>query len=116
MVWQHAERDALPPRGEPALADEMLARALDQVSERHAARTRRLASSALHARRHEMDEVVVDRSAAPLNGAHRVDAATRRQAFLAGDPEGRAVRQAQPARHATVQFVRLELQRHPPAS
>ena len=36
--------------------------------------------------------------AAPLHGAHGVDATARRQRLLPGDPERRAVRQAQPAR------------------
>ena len=55
--------------------------------------------------------------AAPLHAAHGVDPAPRRQPLLARDPERRAVRQAQPARHARRQLARQpELQgshRHP---
>ena len=87
-----------------------VAGALHQAPERHAARARRLAATALHARLHEADELVVGVGTAPLHGAHGVDAAARREPLLARDPERRAVRQAQPARHARRQLVLVEVE------
>ena len=93
-------------------AASVLAGALHQLPERHAAGARRLAAAALHARLHEVHEVVGDRRVVEMHGAHRGDAAARRQRLLAGHPERRAVRQAQPAGHARAQFVVVEVKFH----
>ena len=102
------EAGALPPGGGAVGVGERGASALHQPPERDPAGARRLATPALHARLHEPHELAVGVGAAPLDGAHGVDPAPRRQALLAGSPERRAVRQAQPARHARRQLVVVE--------
>ena len=69
MLRQHRERDALPPRRDPTLGCQHLARALDQVAVRHPTRARRLAPTALHTGRHERHEVVVDGRTVTPDGA-----------------------------------------------
>ena len=77
MAAEHREPDPLPPRCDATLGREHFSCPFDQVPERHTARTGGLTTPALDARRHELDEVVVDRRALVLHGAHRVDPAPR---------------------------------------
>ena len=99
---------AQPPWRRAAVVGEGRAGPLHQVAERHPAGAGRLAAAALHARLHEAHEVVVGVGATPLDGTHRVDATARRQGLLPGDPERRAVRQAQPAGDARGQLGVVE--------
>ena len=102
VVAEHAERQRAASAVRDGRSSARACRgALDQVAERHPARARRLAAAALHARLHEAHELVVDRRAAPLHGAHRVDATPRRQPLLAGRPgtSGSAAGTARSATH-----------------
>ena len=112
MPAEHRERQPLPSRCDETFVGECLTGVLHEPSERHAARARRLAAAALHARLHEVHELVVGLRAAPLDGPHRVDTATRRERLLACRPERRAVREAQTARDARREFVVVEPEIH----
>ncbi len=77
MASEHREAEPLPARRDRPLLGELFTRALDQPAERDPARAGRLAPTALHAGRHDLDEVVVDRSTPPLHCPHGVDPASR---------------------------------------
>ena len=106
----HAE--PLPPRCEPTRGGERVARPLHQPPEGHARRARRLAPAALHAGVHEADERVVGLGALPVDLAHRRDPAARRRRLLSRHPVGRAVREAEPARHAGGELVVVDAELH----
>ena len=110
VAAEHGEAGPQPPRRGAVGVGERVAGALHQVAERHAARARRLAAPALHARLHEAHELVV--GSAPRHCTARIASIRPRgdSALLARDPERRAVRQAQPARHARRQLVVVEPQ------
>jgi hypothetical protein len=109
MVAEDLEAGADQPRRRLVRVGEAVLRRFDQPSVRHARGARGLAAAALHARVHELDELRIDRCALPGHGAHRGDAPTRRQAFLARHPIRRAVRQAEAAADAACQFRIVEL-------
>ena len=90
MVAERAEAEALPPRRDRAPVGEGRAGRLHQVPERHAAGARRLAPAALHARLHELDEVVGDRRV--LHCTARI-AAMRPRGDSASSPVARNVGQ-----------------------
>ena len=114
VVTQDSESEALPPRRDPAARCQRCSGLLHQCAEMHPARARRLAPPALHAGLDEVDERVVDREACAVDRPHGIDAAAWRVLLLAGDPERRTVRQAQPAAHARRQQLGVETEHRQP--
>ena len=110
MSGEQGVGGALPARGDHvALGERRLGR-LDEVTERHPARARRLATPALHAGLGEAQELVVDRGVAPLDGPHRIDPTSGRQPLLTADAERRAVREAEAAADACRQLGGVDVQ------
>lgn len=105
VTSQHRESEPLPPGRDSVFGGQMFPCSFNQASERHPARAGRLTSTALHARRHEPNKVVVDRGTSQLHGPHCVDPPPRGQRLLARCPKRRTMRQAQPAGHAGVQIL-----------
>ena len=93
------------PRPARPLRLDLFARGLHHPAERHVRRADVLARAAHQAQVHEPLEGRVRRRDAVLHGAHRRDPPARRRRLLAGQPVGRAVRQAEPARDAAVEVA-----------
>ena len=82
---EHREPERAATAARCGVVGERGAGALHQVAERHAARAGRLAAAALHARLHEVHELVVGLGVAPLHGR-----ASRRCARAATAPPRRS--------------------------
>ena len=85
VMGQQLQRQPLAPCRDTLRRRQGVLGALDQPAERHAARARRLAPAALHARLHEPDEVVVDRGVRAT-----APSASRRSARAATAPPHRS--------------------------
>ena len=111
-MGQRLECEALPRRRHLAGLGQRLPGLFHQVAVRHRRRTRRLAPAALHARFERAHHLVGEWSVVVLHLTHERDPAPGRHRLVAGDPVRGAVRQTQPALHARVEFVGVELEVH----
>jgi hypothetical protein len=99
VAAEHGVPRPPPPRLVGRFGGQLGSGPLHQAAERHRRRARRLAPAALDAQVHEPGEGPVH-GRPGVHGPHGRDPAPGRSRLLAGDPVGRAVRQAQAARHA----------------
>jgi hypothetical protein len=111
VVAESAVGEPLPPGDVGRLGGERLACPLHEVPEGHRGRAGHFARSALDAFVHVPGELTAQVGLAGLDGAHGGDAAPRRGRFVAGDPVGRAVRQAQAAGDAGDELLGVDPKR-----
>ena len=101
------------PRAAGARRLDLLARRLHHPAEGNVRRADVLAGAAHEAAVHERPRTSSSTSAPGRHRAHRGDPSTRRGGLLAGQPVGRAMRQAQAARHACRQILGASARRDP---
>ena len=101
-----------PPGHELAGSSQRFACGFDEMAIVDTAWARRFTASALHACGERVDDFIGDRCVVLMDLSHQPDTTAGRLRLIAGHAERRAMRHAEAALHAGVEFISVELEVH----